>query len=86
MRTLIAAAGIYGVDLIDAHNATADAIAAGRLAQAIAKKYAAVLPDDAVELHERIAVWHDEQAQNFAQFKQATDPSFRAELGWPVRA
>jgi hypothetical protein len=44
------------------------------------------LPDDAVELHERIAVWHDEQAQNFAQFKQATDPSFRAELGWPVRA
>jgi DNA polymerase-3 subunit epsilon len=86
MRTLIAAAGIYGVDLIDAHNATADAVAAGRLAQAIAKKYAAVLPDDAAQLHDKIAVWHDEQAMNFAEFKRATDPNFKAELGWPVRA
>lgn len=85
MRTLVAAASIYGVDLLDAHNATADAVAAGRLAQAIAKKYSSVLPDDVFELHRRIADWHDEQAINFAEFKRASDPSFEAELGWPVR-
>lgn len=85
MRTLIAAAGIYGVDLTDAHNATADAVAAGRLAQAIAKKYSAVLPANVVDLHNKIAIWHDDQALNFAQFKQATDPGFQAEFGWPVR-
>lgn len=85
MRTLIAAAGVYGLTFEDAHNATADAVAAGRLAQAIAKKYSAALPDSAAELHERLAIWHDEQALNFAEFKRASDPNFQAELGWPVR-
>ena len=85
MRTLIAAAGIHGVDLLDAHNATADAVAAGRLAQAIAKKYSSVLPNDVFELHRLIADWHDQQAINFAEFKRASDPTFEAELGWPVR-
>ena len=71
--------------MLDAHNATADAVAAGRLAQAIAKKYSSVLPDDVFELHQRIAEWHDQQALNFAEFKRASDPTFEAELGWPVR-
>ena len=50
-RTLEVASKIYGVKLEDAHNATADAVAAGRVAQAIAKKYAEKLPDDVVALH-----------------------------------
>ena len=50
-RTLEVAARTYGVLLDDAHNATADAVAAGRVAQAIAKRYADKLPEDVVVLH-----------------------------------
>ena len=42
-RTLTAATEVYGVALTDAHDAGADAIAAGRLAQAIARRYPDVL-------------------------------------------
>ncbi len=53
-RTLEATAQFYGVDLSDAHNAAADAIAAGRVAQAIGKKFAADLALPAIELHQTI--------------------------------
>ena len=43
-RTLEAAAAFYGVPLDDAHDAGADAIAAGRVAQAIAREHGAALP------------------------------------------
>jgi len=48
-RTLTIAAEHYGVELADAHNATADALAAGRVAQAIARKFAGKLPETAEE-------------------------------------
>lgn len=74
----------FGVKLTDAHNSTADAVAAGRLAQAMARKYPELnLP--ANELHALQKIWSDEQSLDFAKFMKTQRPDFEAELGWPVR-
>jgi DNA polymerase-3 subunit epsilon len=84
-RTLTALCKDYGIELLDAHNSTADAVAAGRLAQAMAAKF----PDlalDALELHDLQATWADEQSIDFANWlKKQNRPDFQAELGWPIR-
>jgi DNA polymerase-3 subunit epsilon len=84
-RTLVALCADYGVELTDAHNSTADAIAAGRLAQAQALKFPE-LDISASELHELQVGWADEQAIDFANYlKSQNRPDFQAELGWPIR-
>jgi len=84
-RNLIVMAEHYGVSLTDAHNSTADAVAAGRLAMQIAKKYPELdLP--IADLHLAQSKWSDEQSESFAEFmRKQNRPEFRAELGWPVR-
>lgn len=75
----------YGIKLEDAHNATADAVAAGRIAQQLARKYPE-LGISASELHELQASWSDQQAESFAEYlRKQNRPDYRAELGWPVR-
>jgi DNA polymerase-3 subunit epsilon len=84
-RTLGVLCADYGVELLDAHNSTADAIAAGRLAQRQASKFPE-LDVDAVELHKMQKVWSDEQTKDFeAWFKKQNRPDYRAELGWPIK-
>lgn len=84
-RTLTALCPDYGVTLENAHNSTADAIAAGRLAQRQAAKFPA-LNISSVELHAAQKQWADEQAKDFENWmKTQNRPDFRAELGWPVR-
>jgi DNA polymerase III subunit epsilon len=86
-RTLEAAAVHYNVNLIDAHTAGADAVAAGRVAQAIGRAFAGDLVIDAAELHDRQVVWAREQAQSFQDYMRRTkDPSFTTDGTWPVRA
>lgn len=86
-RTLTDMAPAYGVELLDAHSAAEDAIAAGQVALAIAAKYAdevGALP--LVELHRRQVAWADAQATDFEEYmRKQRDPEFRAERGWPVR-
>lgn len=82
-RRLENAAAHYGVVLNDAHNATADAVAAGRVAQAIFAKYP--MPENIKELHEAQMVWSREQDLSFEQFMVAKDPTFKAILGWPLK-
>jgi len=85
-RTLEAAAAVYGVDLTDAHDAGADAIAAGRVAQAIAAREPEKLNISAVELHRRQVEWSAEQSASFADYMRRTrDPDFVETSGWPVR-
>ncbi len=75
----------YGIKLDDAHNSTADAVAAGRIAQALARKYKE-LAVDAMELHTQQSVWSDEQSESFAQYlRKQNRPEYRAELGWPIK-
>jgi DNA polymerase-3 subunit epsilon len=85
-RTLTAAAAEYGVPLTDAHDAGADAIAAGRLAQAIARRHAAELAGTAEALHERQVEWCREQAARFEEYMQRThDAAFTTSGAWPCR-
>jgi len=75
----------YGIKLDDAHNATADAVAAGRIAQQIARKFSE-LAIDVIELHDRQTRWSDEQAESFAEYlRKQNRPDYRAELGWPIK-
>ena len=86
-RTLEAAAQHYGVTLTDAHDAGADAVAAGRVAQALARRY----PDqlgvhEAPALHDLQVGWASEQAASFQEYmRRVKDPTFTDPGHWPVR-
>lgn len=84
-RTLEASAEFYGVTLTDAHDAGADAIAAGRVAQALARRYPDKLALTAVELHRQQAGWFTEQALSFQEYmRKSRDADFVARTEWPV--
>jgi DNA polymerase-3 subunit epsilon len=84
-RTLTALCRDYEVELVDAHNSTADAIAAGRLAQRQASKFPA-LSIEISDLHAAQVAWSDEQSLEFEKWlKQQDRPDYRAVLGWPIK-
>jgi DNA polymerase-3 subunit epsilon len=84
-RTLEVSAVFYGVELLDAHDAGADAIAAGRVAQAIAERHADELSVSAAELHELQVGWFREQAESFQEYmRRVRDPEFTAKTAWPL--
>lgn len=84
-RNLTALCRDYEVELLDAHNSTADAIAAGRLAQRQASKFPQ-LNVEISELHASQVIWSDEQSLDFEKwFKQQDRPDYRAVLGWPIK-
>lgn len=84
-RTLEAAAEFYGVELLDAHDAGADAIAAGRVAQAIARRYPEKLGADASELHGLQIGWCADQSASFQEYMRRTKPDFTTSGSWPER-
>lgn len=85
-RTLTAACEVYGVTLDGAHEASADAVAAGRVAQALFARYPELAALDAGELHARQVGWQRDQAESFAEWKRRNgSPDFIAEVGWPIR-
>ncbi len=85
-RTLEATSAFYGVALEGAHDAGADAIATGRVAQAIARTHASVLPTTVDELHALQVKWCRQQAESFQQYmRRERDPQFVAAGGWPER-
>jgi DNA polymerase-3 subunit epsilon len=85
-RTLEAAALVYGVDLVDAHDASADAVAAGRVAQAMARLHPEELAVEARLLHQRQVEWCAEQSADFQDYMRRThNPDFTTSGLWPVR-
>lgn len=83
-RTLDAAAVNYGVNLTDAHDAAADAIAAGRIAQALGRRFGPQLGEDIAALHLLQVGWCADQAASFQDYmRRARDPQFVANGGWP---
>lgn len=86
-RTLEVAAAHYGVALDDAHDAGADAIAAGRVAQALARSFPEEIDIEIADLHGRQAIWYREQAERFQEYVRRTkgDPDFTASTAWPVK-
>lgn len=85
-RTLEVTSAFYGVALEDAHDSGSDAIAAGRVAQAIARAHSSALPVTAPELHALQIVWCLQQAASFQDYmRKGRDPEFVASGGWPER-
>ncbi len=84
-RTLQVAASVYGVQLSDAHNASADALAAGRVAQAIAARHSDKLPADAFELHDAQMIWSVRQDDSYENFRRKSSPEFTVTRGWPLK-
>lgn len=86
-RTLEAVAAHYGVKLDTAHDAGEDAIAAGRVAQALAQRYAHALPDEVLALHEAQITWAQAQAASFQEYmRRIKEPDFTADGTWPMRS
>ena len=87
-RTLQVVAAHYAVRLDGAHDASADAVAAGRVAQALAERFAAWLPATVGELHTRQIGWARAQAASLTDYFiqiGRLDPEERLDGGWPIR-
>lgn len=85
-RNLERVCEIYGVALSDAHNATADAVAAGRLMQAMARKHASELGADVNQIHQSQIAISNERDLSFEKWMQGSkDPNFKVQLGWPLK-
>jgi DNA polymerase-3 subunit epsilon len=85
-RTLEVTSQFYGVILEGAHDSGADAVAAGRVAQAIARKHGHSLPVTLAELHALQVGWCMEQAASFQDYmRRSRDPQFVAAGAWPER-
>lgn len=85
-RTLEAVAEHYGVVLDGAHEASADAIAAGRVAQAIARNFP--LARSAHELHTQQIGWARTQAESLTEYFiriGRLEPEEVLDGAWPVR-
>ncbi|MET8827948.1 3'-5' exonuclease [Streptomyces sp. NPDC004610] len=85
-RNLEAVCAEYGVVLDAAHNATADAAAAARLARAIAVRHPKVGGLGAGELHRRQVGWYAEWAADFQRFlRDKGDAAAVVDGVWPIR-
>ena len=87
-RTLTVVAEHYAVRLDGAHEASADAVAAGRVAQALAERFAPWLPETAHELHTRQIAWARAQAASLTEYFiqiGRLDASDRLDGDWPIR-
>lgn len=85
-RRLENAAEFYKVKLSDAHNATADAIAAGQVAQAVARRFAGDLPSSLTELHNSQIKWSADLDADFESYmRKSVNPDYRAVPGWPLK-
>ena len=85
-RTLEVTSAFYGVSLDDAHDAGADAIAAGRVAQAIHRAHRVALPATLDEMHALQVTWYRQQAESFQEYmRRGRDPEFLADTAWPQR-
>ncbi|MFJ2720485.1 3'-5' exonuclease [Streptomyces sp. NPDC087437] len=85
-RTLEAVCAEYGVVLDAAHDASADALAAARLAAAIAGRHSKVAALGPAELHRRQIEWHAAWAADFQDFlRRKGDPDAVIDGAWPLR-
>ncbi|MGW4031174.1 exonuclease domain-containing protein [Streptomyces sp. NPDC004838] len=86
-RTLEAVCAEYGVALVAAHEASADAIAAVHVARAVAGRHASVAALSPAQLHERQIRWYARWATDFQAFlRKKGDPTAVVDGTWPVRA
>ncbi|MFE1147945.1 exonuclease domain-containing protein [Streptomyces albidoflavus] len=86
-RRLSAVCAEYGVALEDAHDASADALAAARLARAVALRHPKVAALGPAALHERQIAWAAERAADFqAYLRRKGERGAVVDGGWPLHA
>jgi DNA polymerase III epsilon subunit-like protein/8-oxo-dGTP pyrophosphatase MutT (NUDIX family) len=86
-RTLVLTARHYGVELDGAHDAARDAIAAGRVAQAIARRHPELVDLAPAELHRRQQEWYAAQAADYQEYVRSRgDEAYLASSEWPLKA
>ena len=84
-RTLTAISELYGCPVgDDAHDASADAVAAGRIFYALRERYNLIRQVDLQDLHDLQVTWADEQAVSLEQYLRRTNPDARVDPRWPV--
>ncbi|MEU5534248.1 3'-5' exonuclease [Streptomyces sp. NPDC020362] len=85
-RNLEAVCAEYGIVLDAAHNASADALAAARLASAIADRHPKIASLAPAELHRRQIQWYAEWAADFQAFlRRKGDATAVVDGLWPLR-
>ncbi|MYW19731.1 3'-5' exonuclease [Streptomyces sp. SID2955] len=85
-RNLEAVCAEYGIVLDAAHNATADALAAARLASAIADRHPKVASLGPADLHQRQIEWYAAWAADFQAFlRRKGDAQAVVDGAWPLR-
>lgn len=85
-RNLEAVCAEYGVVLDSAHDAMADALAAARLACAIADRHPKIASLGPAALHERQIEWYAQWAADFQSFLRAKgDATALVDGSWPLR-
>ncbi|MFI6690696.1 3'-5' exonuclease [Streptomyces sp. NPDC050433] len=85
-RNLEAVCTEYGVVLATAHDAGADALAAVRVATAIAARHREVATLTAQALHERQITWYAEWAADFQSFlRRKGNTDTVVDAAWPLR-
>ena len=87
-RKLDATAEAYGVKLDNAHNSSADSIAAARIAWHLAERYPDDVQIDLDELHDKQRTWRADQSaslQSFLRSKADGDPEAMVAPQWPIR-
>ena len=83
-RTLTAVAEHYAVPLADAHDALADARAAGLIALAQARSTSSLAQLTADDLHASQIEWKREQAASLQEFLRRRRPSATVNGDWPL--
>ncbi|SFY48988.1 3'-5' exonuclease [Streptomyces sp. F-1] len=85
-RNLEAVCAEYGVVLDAAHNASADALAAARLATAIADRHPKIAALGPAELHRRQIEWYAQWAADFQAFlRRKGEAAAVVDGAWPLR-
>jgi DNA polymerase-3 subunit epsilon len=84
-RALQALCAHYGVPLDDAHDASADALAAARVVRRMGEKYSSVAAMPLAEVHELQTRAAAEQSADLqAYLRRTSNPSAVVESAWPV--
>lgn len=76
----------YGVALTDAHNASADALAAGRLTQALVREHRGLRTVSLDKLHRAQEIWARQQAISLERYlrRKEGDNTITCERDWPL--
>ncbi|QMU75972.1 3'-5' exonuclease [Streptacidiphilus sp. PB12-B1b] len=84
-RALHALCSLYGVSLKEAHNATADAVAAARVARRLGEKYPSVGLIASTDIHDlQVRAAAEQSASLQAYLRRTGKPEAVVEQAWPV--